>query len=215
MIHTFTKETYHRDLDRLAQRNPRIRELLSAWGYPPFWSREKGFPGLVRIILEQQVSLISARATWHRLLEQIGPPTPEAVAAAGVHTLRSWGITRQKAGYLCGLAGQVLEAGPGRLDLDGLDALPDEAVRDRLIRIKGIGPWTADIYLIMALNRRDIFPAGDLALQKAWVEFGFSAPPAISPAALQDATARFSPFRSLLACLLWHGYILHHRIRPG
>src|SRR6185436_11652208 len=116
------------------------------------------------IILEQQVSLRSAEAAMGRLLAATGAATPKAIRATGETRLLAAGLTRQKTRYLLGLADDVLD---GRLDLTALDELDDDAVRDRLGAVVGIGRWTSDIYLVMALRRPDIWPLGDLALASA------------------------------------------------
>ena len=199
--------TYHSCLDRLAQKDEKIGQLLSDLGYPPFWSRPKGFAGLARIILEQQVSLASAARTWQRLEDVLGQVTPEKVGALTEDQFKSLGITRQKSGYIRGLALKVRDG----LDPEALEGLSDSEVRDRLLAVKGIGPWTADIYLIMGLHRPDVFPSGDLALNKALAALGFTEPDA-SAEQIRDALKKYAPFRSLLACLLWHWYIVEHRI---
>ena len=205
MTATFCRDSYHRHLDILANKDRRLQQIIDQWGYPPFWSRPAGFPGLVRIILEQQVSLASAQSTWNRLENRLGQITPDTVIELPGQTLADLGITRQKRQYIRGLAETVLV--PGRnLDLQALETMPDEQVRAALTSIKGIGPWTADIYLLMGLHRMDIFPARDLALNKALDGLGIL-PLDTPPPKVYQSLQSFSPFRSLLACLLWHWYI--------
>ncbi|MEH0021542.1 MAG: hypothetical protein V6Z89_17945 [Desulfobacter sp.] len=212
MISCFTQDDYRGRLDALARKDKRIREILGRIGYPPFWERPTGFEGLVRIILEQQVSLSSAFSVYQNLRGTVPAIIPEAIAAMGSEDFKPLGITRQKTRYIRLLACEILE---NNLDLDTLAALPDNAVKKRLTAITGIGPWTADIYLVMGLHRPDIFPVGDLALRNAMKDAGFAAQDDDHPALEKKARA-FAPHRSLFSFLLWHWYIEQHNIKvPG
>lgn len=133
-------------------------------GPPPLRRRPPGFETLARILVGQQLSVASASAIWGRVEAGLGTVTPEAVAAQADESLRAMGLSRPKQRYLRAAAEAVLD---GTLDLDGLPALDDGAAHRHLIAVKGIGPWTADIYLLSGLGRPDVFPAGDLALQAA------------------------------------------------
>jgi len=176
-------------------------------GPPPLWAREPGFETLVRIILEQQVSLASAEAALGRLVGVAGVVEPAAIVRAGEETLRVAGLTRQKARYLVILAGEVLDGG---LDLDGLAAATDEKARARLTNVLGIGRWTADIYLLMALGRPDIWPTGDLALAGAMRRAKRLG--ALPTTAEQTAIAEaWRPWRAGAARLLWHAYLARER----
>ena len=137
---------------------------MGLYGAPPLWARRPGFASLLRIILEQQVSLASAQAIYLRLAAAAGEVKPKSILALGTAGLQRLGLTRQKASYACGLAEEIVE---GRLALDGLGRIGDDEAREQLMRVRGIGPWTAGIYLLMALRRPDIWPTGDLALHKA------------------------------------------------
>jgi DNA-3-methyladenine glycosylase II len=128
------------------------------------WRRRTGFSTLVHIILEQQVSLKSAKAMLLRLQSSIDPFTPERFVALGESHLRELGVTRQKSAYLLHLSGSILN---GELNLNRFSRMDDDDVRQQLTRIKGIGSWSADVYLLMAMRRADIWPAGDLALAVA------------------------------------------------
>jgi len=177
-------------------------------GPPPLWARPRGFPTLLRIILEQQVSLASARAMFLRLAAAVPGVTPASVLALGVTGLQKIGFTRQKARYACALAGQVAD---GTLPLARLHRLPDEEVRARLMRVPGVGPWTASIYLLMALRRPDEWPPGDLALHKALARLeGLRSPPSSEAAAA--LAARWRPLRAVAARILWHGYLSERRV---
>jgi DNA-3-methyladenine glycosylase II len=163
----------------------------------------------VHIVLGQQVSLGSARSALVRLERAVGRLTPEALASAGEERLRAAGLTRQKSRYLVDLAAAVAD---GTLDLAGLEALPDAGVIERLTALRGIGRWTADIYLLMGLARPDVWPTSDLALIVGVRTVKGLAPDAtaIEVAAIAGA---WQPYRSTAARMLWHDY-LARRGRP-
>lgn len=178
--------------------------LLANHGTPPLWARAPGFVTLLRIILEQQVSLASADATYRRLLASIEPVTPATVLEAGAPFLRTLGITRQKAGYFVNVAEAVQTGG---LDLGGLEALDDEAAIEKLTYVKGIGPWTAKIYLLMALCRPDVWPIGDIALATAVKNMkGWQQRP--TQPELSEIAKSWRPYRATAARLLWHYYLI-------
>ncbi len=194
-------------MEALSRRDRRLARLVSRHGPPPLWARPHGFATLVRIILEQQVSLASARALYRRLELEAARVTPDRVAALGAEGLRAAGFTRQKAAYVAALAERVLD---GRLRLAALRRAPDEEVRARLLEVPGIGPWTADIYLLMALRRPDVWPPGDLALQRAVGRLeGLDAP--VTAEAADEIAARWRPYRATAARILWHGYLAERR----
>jgi DNA-3-methyladenine glycosylase II len=167
------------------------------------WAREPGFPTLIHIILEQQVSLASARAAYDRLLAAASPLTPDRFLELDDAQLKRIGFSRQKTAYGRELAGAILG---GRLDLAGLETLDDADVRSELTGIKGIGPWTADIYLLMALRRPDVWPSGDLALASAAQRVKrLAARP--TPDELDTLGADWAPWRAVAARLLWHYYL--------
>jgi DNA-3-methyladenine glycosylase II len=176
----------------LTRRDPDLRRLVRRYGPPPLWARPAGFATLLHIILEQQVSLASARAALSRLESAAGVLSPQAVAALGREGMRAAGLTRQKADYACGLARQLV-AGDG-------------AVRDALMRVRGVGRWTADIYLLMALRRPDVWPTGDLALHRALMR-AKRLPSLPSAAEASGLATVWVPWRSVAARILWHAYL--------
>jgi DNA-3-methyladenine glycosylase II len=197
------RETLGAAVQTLARRDPDLRRLVRRDGPPPLWARPATFATLLRIILEQQVSLASARATFARLQAATGAVTPQAVLAMGAGGLRRVGFTRQKAGYGFALAQDITG---GALDLPCLAQASDEVARDRLMRVRGVGRWTADIYLLMALRRPDVWPAGDLALHRALMRAkGLSSLPSTAHAA--DLATVWAPWRSVAARILWHAYL--------
>jgi DNA-3-methyladenine glycosylase II len=187
----------------LGKRDKDLRRIFESLGTPPLWGRRPGFPTLVRIILEQQVSLAAARTLYRRLLGELGGMSALTVHERGEAGLRDLGLTRQKARYCHGLAARILE---GSLDLAAAAALPDEEGRALLLAVPGLGPWSVDIYYLMALRRPDVWPRGDLALATALRDLkGMRELPGREE---QEAlAARWSPWRSVAARLLWARYL--------
>lgn len=194
----------------LAARDPDLAGIVDRYGPPPLWDREPGFPTLLHIVLEQQVSLASARAAFDRLRAAAEPLTPARFADLADAELLAIGFSRQKARYGRALAEAIRS---GALDLGALDALDDEAVHRALQSVPGIGPWTSTIYLLMALGRPDVWPVGDIALAASVGEVKRLGrrPDAIEMAELGEA---WRPLRSVAARLFWHDY-LGRRGRPG
>ena len=188
---------------KLAGVDPDLGGIVAAHGPPPFWVREPGFPTLVHIILEQQVSIASALAAFDKLKARMGAVTPEAFLELTDEELRADGFSRQKTRYSRIAAAAVLD---GSLDLDRLAALDDAAGRAHLTALIGIGNWTADVYLQMALRRPDIWPVGDLALRAAVQGlYGLEARP--KEGEMERYGERWRPHRSAAAMILWHGYL--------
>lgn len=197
------EQTLPRALATLAATDTDLAALLVSLGPPPLWGREPGFATLIHIILEQQVSLASARAAFDKLLAITDPLTPEHFLAVNDVTLRAIGFSRQKSGYARHLATAIIE---GALDVDGMADQPDHVVRASLLALKGIGPWTADIYLLMALRRPDIWPTGDLALQVAMQQVK-QLPQRPTPTQMGELGEPWRPWRAVAARLLWHHYL--------
>ncbi len=206
----------HRPLDEaglavavreLAAIDPDLAGIAARHGTPPLWAREPGFATLVRIILEQQISLLAADAAFQRLVRATGAVEPAVIVTAGEETLRAAGQTRQKSRYIVGLARDVQD---GRLDLGAVEAADDDEARARLTSVVGIGRWTADIYLLMALRRPDVWPAGDLALAGALRRA--KRLPGLPAGPEQEAIAEaWRPWRAAAARLLWSAYLAGER----
>jgi DNA-3-methyladenine glycosylase II len=195
----------------LGRTDPDIAAVLARHGTPPLWGREPGFPTLVQIILEQQVSLASGRAAFGRLRAVTGEVTPASVASVSERAIRAAGLTRQKAAYVRGLARSLMN---GDFDLDAVALMDDERAHAELTRLKGIGPWTADIYLLMALGRRDVWPRRDLALAAAMREVKRLRRLPTAERQLQISEA-WRPWRAVAARALWHHYLSTPRIRAS
>ncbi len=193
----------HRGIHDLAARDRDLAQVVRRYGPPPLWARPPGFATLVRIILEQQVSLASAEAAYSRLQRLVGRVTPGSVAATTESQMREAGLTRQKAAYCHNLARAVVDR---TLDLAAVAQLDDQAVRSILLQLPGVGPWTADIYLLMALRRPDIWPQGDLALARAaqQVKQLRRIPDTEQLSHIANAWA---PWRAVAARILWHSYL--------
>ncbi len=189
-------------LDALAAREPLFAAAIARVGYPPPRIRERGYATLLRTIVGQQVSVKAADSVWRKLEAAIGDPTdPVAVAAASDETLRACGFSRQKSSYAKSLAGEVTN---GRLDLANLPEDDEEAIA-ALVRVKGIGRWSAEIYLLFAEGRGDIWPAGDLAVQiELGRILGHEARP--SEKLTRELAEAWRPHRGALAILTWHHY---------
>ena len=204
-------ETFNEGCLLLASEDESLADLIARWGVPGFWNRRPGFPTLVLLILEQQVSLESGAAMYRRLVGLCGDVTPGNVLVAGEPGLRSIGVTRQKSSYLVDLA-QRVELGD--LDLGAMETMVLETARAELLSLRGIGPWTADAYLLSAGRRPDMWPVGDRALQVGTAEvLGMSFPP--NEAELEIIAEPWRPIRAVAARLIWHAYLsLRGRVEP-
>ena len=198
-----TEESLALAVRELAVQDPDLGAVVERFGPPPLWDRPEGFATLAHIILEQQVSLASARAAFDRLQAAAGELTPGRFLEFGDAELLAVGFSRQKARYVRDLARAILS---GALDLDGLAGLPDDAVHRALVALNGIGPWSASIYLLMALRRPDVWPAPDLALAEAVGRVkGLARRPDL--AQMEAIAEPWRPWRSVAARLFWHDYL--------
>jgi DNA-3-methyladenine glycosylase II len=187
----------------LARRDEHLRFILKAYGPPPLWARPAGFSTLIKIILEQQVSLASAASMFARLKKNIVPFHPVRMIELGEPHLKSLGLTRQKTGYCLDLAESLTDR---RLRLAQLSRMGDDDVRAALMAIKGIGSWSADVYLLMVLRRPDIFPATDLALVTAVTSLKQLTDRPTTDQFLAMAEA-WRPYRAVAARMLWQYYL--------
>lgn len=194
----------------LAKTDSDLKFIFQTFGTPPLWKRKAGFATLVHIILEQQVSLASALSAFNKLREKLGEITPENVLILSDAELKSCYFSRQKTIYARELAKAILD---GSLKLKKLEALSDAEAKNELKKIKGIGDWTADIYLLMALLREDVMPKGDLALHLAWKRLK-NLEHAPNSDEFQQIAERWKPFRAVAARLLWHFYLSERKISP-
>jgi len=202
-IRRLSPRTLARGVAVLSRIDRELAGISTRWGPPPLWAREPGFATLVTIILGQQVSLAAARAVLGRLRAENDELTPRRFLELDEDALRAYGFSRRKAVYCLGLARSILD---GAIDLSELAGLDDVEVRARLMALSGIGPWTADIYLLSALRRPDIWPSGDLALATAVHEIK-KLPARPAPQELDRIALPWRPWRAVAARMLWHHYL--------
>jgi DNA-3-methyladenine glycosylase II len=194
---------YASALKELRRRDEALAAVIDRFGDPPIWEREPGFATLVHIILEQQVSLASAKAAFDRLCRTVSPLTPASLLTLDDQAMKVVGFSRQKARYARRLSQAILD---GILDLEGLETLDDQIVRAALLQVDGVGPWTADIYMLMAMLRPDIWPAGDLALATALGRLKrLNGRPDV--ALMHEMAESWRPWRAVAARVLWHYYL--------
>ncbi|HXH69914.1 MAG TPA: hypothetical protein VNI60_06150 [Pyrinomonadaceae bacterium] len=203
MIIALDKEKLVAACQALAKQDKDLAFIFQTFGTPPLWAREPGFATLVHIILEQQVSVASAKSAFDKLVKYVDILTPESFLKINDAELKAVGFSRQKTGYARGLAEAILQE---KIDLKGLKNVPDEMVKAELKKLKGIGDWTSDIYLLMALQRADVMPKGDLALHVAWQKLKNLE---LRPTADEFLVIaeKWKPFRAVAARLLWHFYL--------
>jgi DNA-3-methyladenine glycosylase II len=199
----FNEGNFYIICNKLFSIDPHLNQIITTHGLPPMWTRENTFATLILTILEQQVSLASAFASYTRLLNKITEITPQKLLALSDEELRACAFTRQKIGYARGLATALIEE---KFSLQQFEFEEDEVVRKTLKELKGIGDWTVDIYLIHALRRTDIFPVGDLALVSAMKEVK-QLPPTTTKEELVQIAEAWRPYRSIATMILWHHYL--------
>jgi DNA-3-methyladenine glycosylase II len=198
-----TEATVAKAAKQLAGRDKDLASIFELYGPPPLWARRPGFSTLVKIILEQQVSLASAASLFSRLKKNVIPFQPLRMMELGEAHLKSLGLTRQKTAYCLHLAQSLSDK---RLRLSQLSRLSDADVKAALMGIKGLGSWSADVYLLMVLRRPDVFPATDLALVSAVTRLKQLPNRPDSNQLLQIAEA-WRPYRSVAARMLWQDYL--------
>lgn len=189
-----------RSISKLIERDKIFALIKEQYGAPPNWSRPQGFVSLSKIILEQQVSLASANAHFQKLKKYIGEFTPSRILKLSDVEMRECQISRQKAVYLRELSTSILNK---QLDLDGLSELEESEIRERLTKIKGIGVWTSDIYLMFCMQSKDILPVGDIAVVNTVKEFYN----VHSKEGILKLSEKWRPYRSLASYFFWHYYL--------
>jgi DNA-3-methyladenine glycosylase II len=203
MFETFSATNFHSICDLLAAKDTDLAAIIKEHGYPPMWTRPNSFETLVHIILEQQVSLASALAALVKLKGQTQELTPSKILALSDAELRTCYVSRQKTVYIRSLAQAITDK---RLVLSELETMPDKEVRERLTAIKGIGNWTADIYLMFVLQRATIFPLGDLAAVNA-LKRAKRLPKDLPREALPEIIKGWKPYLTVATMILWHHYL--------
>ena len=207
MIKNLDEQNLPEICGKLAKKDSDLAFIFKTYGTPPLWKREATFATLIHIILEQQVSLASALSAFNKLKQRLGAVTPEGVLSLTDEELKAAYFSRQKIVYARELSKAVLN---GDLNLERLENLSDAEAKHELKKIKGIGDWTADIYLLMALLRPDVMPKGDLALHVAWKKLK-TLEHAPHSDEFQIIAERWKPFRAVAARLLWHFYLSNRK----
>ncbi len=209
MVKTLDENNLITACKKLSKQDADLRFIYETYGAPPLWKREATFATLIHIILEQQVSLASALSAFNKLHEKLrGAITPKNVLSLSDEELKAAYFSRQKTVYARDLAVKIAE---GELDLKSLETLPDAQIKIELKQVKGIGDWTADIYLLMAMLRPDVMPKGDLALHIAWQKLKKLEQRPNADEFLVIAE-RWQPLRAVAARLLWHFYLSAKKI---
>jgi DNA-3-methyladenine glycosylase II len=203
MSETFSKQSFKTICDKLAKMDQDLLHIIQTYGYPPMWARPNNFETIVHIILEQQVSLASALASLKKLQERTKGLTPRNVMALSDEEMRACYVSRQKTTYIRGLADAILRK---NLVLEELETLSNDEVRATLTSLKGIGNWTADVYLMFVLQRADLFPAGDLAAVNALKRVKALAADTPKEGVVEVA-AQWKPYRTVATMILWHFYL--------
>lgn len=197
-------EAHFKELcDWCIEKESKLACVIQEFDYPPFWHRIAGFATLVLTILEQQVSLASAKASYNKLQKRIKDISPKNLLELNDQDLRECGFSRQKSLYTRILATEIVDE---RIKLEELNKSDESEIRKTLIKLKGIGNWTIDMYVLMSLHFSDIFPPGDLATIKAVFELKLVSPEA-SKDEIIEYMKKFSPYRSVATYILWHHYI--------
>jgi DNA-3-methyladenine glycosylase II len=209
MPHQFDANSFRNYCDFIAKKDKELKIIIKQYGYPPMWTRKQGFETLILTILEQQVSLAAAFAAYKKLKAKIGTVTPAKILAMRNDELRECYFTRQKQVYAKELATAVESK---RLQLKKFPGMSNEEIRSELTSVKGIGNWTADVYLMHALQRTDLFPLGDIALVNSLKEIKLL-DPKISKEEMLLIAEPWRPYRTIAAFILWHAYIKKRNIK--
>ena len=199
----FNKHNFSILCDKLSKKDKHLKRVIGQYGYPPMWTRPNTFQTLILTILEQQVSLASAYAAFTKLKERIGIVTPGKILALTDAELKACYFSRQKIVYARALATAINDK---TLSLKKLSFAGEETIRTELKKIKGIGDWTVDVYLMHALQRTDLFPLGDIALVNSMKEVKELSQTITKDKMLAIAES-WRPYRTIASMILWHAYI--------
>ncbi len=200
---TFNLTNFQTICDELASKDSDLSGIITKFGYPPMWVRPQGFSTLINIILEQQVSLASARAAFNKLKEKTGAITPAKLLKLSDLEMRACYFSRQKTIYARHLAEMLVNK---KIRIRKLSENNDEEIRTTLKQVKGIGDWTVDIYLMFAMQRADVFPTGDLAMMNSLKKIK-NLPSGSSKEKILAMAESWRPYRSVATYLLWHNYL--------
>lgn len=207
-MNSFDESNFVAYCDKLAKKDKDLRAVIKQYDYPPLWRRLPSFSTLIHIILEQQVSLASAKAAFLKLEAKIGHITPEKLLLLSNEEMKDCYFSRQKTLYARHLAAAVID---NSFSIEQLQTLEDDALKTAMKKIKGIGEWTADVFMMMALHRCDCFPAGDIALIKSVKKIKQLPAHTTKEEVLFLANA-WKPYRTIAAFICWHAYIKKRNI---
>lgn len=199
----FNEDNFILICDKLAKKDKDLKVVIKQYGYPPLWGRVPSFATLIHIILEQQVSLASAKAALLKLEAKIGHITPEKVLLLTDEEMKACYFSRQKITYAKHLALSIVN---GQFSIEKLSVLEDEELQTEMKKIKGIGDWTVDVFMMMALHRCDCFPTGDIALIKSAKEVK-ALDMQTNKEEILLLAEKWKPYRTIAAFILWHAYI--------
>jgi DNA-3-methyladenine glycosylase II len=203
VIRTFSSDNFHTLCDKLASEDRDLKLILETCGYPPMWTRPNTFEALVHIILEQQVSLASALAALNKLREKLQKIIPKRLLVLTDEELKLCYFSRQKMSYARALAEAIQNK---QFKLKALEKFADDEVRAKVVALKGLGNWSADVYLMFVLRRADVFPIGDLAAVNALKQIK-KLPQDIAQKKLLKLSEKWRPYRSIATMILWHHYL--------
>lgn len=209
MHNIFSKENFHSICKMLSEKDESLRAIIDEYGLPPMWSRPAMFQSLILTILEQQVSLASAYSAYKKLKEKIGFVTPKKILELTDAELKACYFSRQKIIYARALSTAMINK---KINLKKLARLSDDEIRTELKKIKGIGDWTVDVYLMHALQRSDLFPLGDIALVNS-LKHVKQLHAKITKEEMLEIAESWRPYRTIASMILWHAYIQRKRIK--
>jgi DNA-3-methyladenine glycosylase II len=199
----FTAEQLPKICHALARKHSIFQNIIRQYGCPPFWQRPNNFASLIHIILEQQVSLASAKSAFDQLKKKLGTITPQKLLQLSDEELKACYFSRQKKVYARCLAQAIVD---GQINLKSFETATQESIAGQLVAIKGIGRWTIEVYLLMVLHHSNIFPLGDIALINS-MKHELNLPATTSKETLAKIVADWQPHLSVAAFLLWWAYI--------
>lgn len=191
----------------LTKKDDVFQQIINLYGEPTISVRPEGFQSLCKLIIEQQVSLASAKACYLKLEKLVGKVTPENLLSSSDEDLRANGISKQKTVYLKALSNAVINK---EIDLNSFRSKNEEQIKSELISIKGIGNWTAEVYIMFCLQKQDVFPIGDIALQNTLKEFY----PVSTKDEMVILSENWKPLRSLATYFFWHYYLKKRNREP-
>ena len=191
-------------IDYLSYKDEKLKSIIENFGHPIIQKRDEGFASMCHIILEQQVSIASAKACYDKIATLFGNITPEIILNCKEEELRSCGVSRQKTNYLKDLASKVLL---GEIDFTTYSSKSEAQIRAELITIKGVGNWSIEVYLMFCLQSQDIIPLGDIAIKNTIIELYEHH----SPEQMLVLSDNWKPYRTMASYILWHYYLKKRR----